>query len=239
MEPENNQKSTSSTPDTWPGALGIYGFSRDGVKYNLGTYLPILFAPYAINILAWMLGIEETTRDAISTVAHTIFGVATIIAILAALRGTKLSFQDTFKQTSLLLFLKYFILGILIGIIYAISFLLLVIPFFFVAPRLALAPYFLVDKRLGILESLRVSWDATKGHVSKVYGIVGIFIAMTLLAITIIGIPFSIYFLIMYSAAFPLLYLHTQKQQHTSDETSNSASTDPFTSNKQKPLLPT
>lgn len=248
MEPENNvvtsqtsasqagydQKPAPIIPETWPGALGAYAFSRDSVKYNLWVYLLLLLAPYAITAIAAIMGAEETARDIISTIAHTIFGATTIIVILAAFRGVKISATDAFKQTNLMLFIKYFILGILIGIIYVVSLLLLIVPFFFVAPRLVLAPYFLVDKNLGILESLQTSWDATKGNVSKVYGIVGIFIVMTLLMITIIGIPFSIYFLIMYSAVFPLLYLYLQKQQalQPSPSITTNPSPDPLASVK-------
>lgn len=89
---------------------------------------------------------------------------------------------------------------------------LFIIPVFFIAPRLVLAQYFIVDKNMGPVESIRASWNATKGNVGKVYGIFGATLVMSLLMLTIIGIPFALYFLLMYSAAYPLLYVWAMRR---------------------------
>jgi uncharacterized membrane protein len=106
-------------------------------------------------------------------------------------------------------------LFILIALSIVASAVLFIIPVFFVLPRLALAYYFLIDKHMGVIEAYKASWHATKGNAGKVWGIIGATILMALLMITIIGIPFSIYFLIMYSAVFAVLYEFLGKTQPT------------------------
>ena len=86
------------------------------------------------------------------------------------------------------------------------SILLFLIPAFFVIPRLLFAPYLVIDKNMGGVDAVQASWNMSKGHIGKVYGIIGLTLAITLLSITIIGIPFAIYFTVMYSAAFAVLY---------------------------------
>jgi membrane-anchored glycerophosphoryl diester phosphodiesterase (GDPDase) len=108
--------------------------------------------------------------------------------------------------------LKYIANAVIITLLLAIAFVLLVVPFFFVLPRLVLAPYFLVDQKLGPIVATRRSWQATKGHAGKIWGIIGASLAMALLAVTIIGIPFAIYFLFMYGAASALAYDFVAKQ---------------------------
>lgn len=213
---EYDQQPSPSVPDAWPGAWGAYKFSRDGVKYNLGTYLLLLLAPLLLSMVLGILKVPETTNNFIGTIVSIFFSIALIIVILGAFRGKKIDGMDALKQSFSVLAVKYFVLGILLWLIAVGSLLLLIVPFFFIMPRLILAPYYLVDKRLDIMASIEASWKETKGHVGKVYGIIGASIAMVLLFFTIIGIPFAIYFLIIYSAATPLLYLYIQK--HTPAE---------------------
>ncbi len=209
---EYDQQPAPKVPDAWPGAWGAYKFSRDGVKYNLGVYLLLLLVPFLLSMTLGIFKVPETTNNIVGTIVSIFFSIALIIVILGAFRGKKVDGMDALKQSFSLLAVKYFFLGILLWLIAVGSLLLLIIPFFFIMPRLILAPYYLVDKQLDIMASINASWKETKGHVGKVYGIIGASIAITLLFFTIIGIPFAIYFLIMYSAATPLLYLYIQKQ---------------------------
>ncbi|MGD0284360.1 MAG: hypothetical protein ABSB12_02090 [Candidatus Saccharimonadales bacterium] len=98
-------------------------------------------------------------------------------------------------------------------ILTCLSFLLLIIPGLIIVPRVALAPYFLIDKKLSAIDAYKASWHATKGHVGKIYGIVGVMILMVLPVITVIGIIATIYLLIMYSAAFAILYQFISKKK--------------------------
>ncbi|MGH7193341.1 MAG: hypothetical protein ACREJM_07365 [Candidatus Saccharimonadales bacterium] len=132
--------------------------------------------------------------------------------LIASVRGQSVSIEEAFSK-GVSYWLKMIGVAVLLWLSVAGSLLLLIVPFFFVFPRLILAYYFLVDKNMGVMDAYKASWNATKGNVGKVWGIVGVNILIVLLMVTIIGIPFSIYFLIMYSAAIALLYETLSKNQ--------------------------
>ena len=64
--------------------------------------------------------------------------------------------------------------------------------------------YFLIDQNLGAVDAVKASWNNTKGHAGKVWGITLLSIGMAILIIVLIGV----YFLLMYSAAMALLYTY-------------------------------
>lgn len=197
----------------WPGAFGIYKNSKAAVRLNLVPIIVLIVASFVVNILTGIFfkGDIKFVGDIISFVISALLSVSTTMAYIAGARGEKSVIGDLLNK-SLPYWVNMILATILIIIILALSLLLLIIPFFFIAPRLALVNYYLVDKRLGVIESLKASWSATKGHVTKLYGILGANIAMALLALTIIGIPFAIYFLVMYGAAIAVFYEFVLKQ---------------------------
>jgi hypothetical protein len=192
-----------SVPATWPGAFGTYKYSKQAVKLNVGT----LVALYVLAlVVGGLLGFAlKEVGQVISYLVDSVVAASFVIIFLAGIRGQRISIEQAVKD-ALPFWLKMIGLTILVGASLFASFILLIIPFFFVLPRLTLANYFLIDKKMGIVEAYSASWTATKGHTGKIWGIIGATILMALLMITIIGIPFSIYFLIMYSGATAILY---------------------------------
>ncbi len=196
-------------PETWPGAFGIYKYSRDAVRLNFVPLLVLFLITYLVGGLAeFKLGIIGSI---ISILISTYTGVSIVILYIAGVQRHRLGVMETISKSAPL-FLKMLGLQLLISVTILASLLLLIIPFFFVLPRLVLAEYYLIGQNMGIVESYKASWAATKGNVGKVWGILGASLAMGLLFITIIGIPFAIYFLIMYSAAYAVLYGFLIKQ---------------------------
>lgn len=196
-------ESLPSVPTTWPGAFGAYKFSKQAVKINLVTVVVLwIFTIIVEEILKWKLKVPGYI---ISDVIGSLITAGLALTYIAGVRKQQVSIGQALRS-ALPLWLKVIGLQILVIISIAASVILLIIPFFFVLPRLTLATYFLVDKKLGIIEAYKASWAVTKGYSVKVWGIIGVNLLMVVLALTIIGIPFSIYFLVMYSAAFAVLY---------------------------------
>jgi hypothetical protein len=211
------KKSGSIIPSSWPGAFGLFKNSKEAIRVNVWEIVTIFLALFVINVMLSIL-VGDYTRHSSGQAFYQIlslllqaFGEAAfIIAILASVKRRKIDVVETFKQT-VPYFLPMLALLIVTNIVLALSFLALIVPFFFVLPRLLLAPYFLVDQNLGPIEALKASWNQSKGHSGKVWGIIGASIVMLLPVLTIIGIPVSIYLLFMYSAAFGILYYHVVK----------------------------
>lgn len=209
-QPTAPKAAVSGAPSTWPGAFGAYKYSKAAVMTNIGTLIIIWLLVAIIDGIS-----QKALGNASGLVSLLIAGLATaayVLTFVAGVRGQKLSIGDAFSK-ALPLWLKMTGLLIIVGLSLALSFLLFVIPFFFVLPRLSLAHYFLADKNMGIMDAYKASWDATKGSAGKVWGIIGATILMALLMITIIGIPFSIYFLIMYSGAYAVFYEFLNKSK--------------------------
>lgn len=203
------QDSTVNVPNVWPGAFGAYKHSRDAVRFNIGTIIGLILLSIVVSII--LGGRSNTGRSGGSLLADLInvwFSAALTITFLASVRSTKISFGEALKKGGSL-YLKYLGLSIVTAVVLFVSFLLLIVPFFFVLPRLVLAPYFLVDKNLGPIEALKTSWAETKGHSGKVWGIIGASLLMAILILVLIGI----YFLIMYSAVMALLYVYVQSNK--------------------------
>ncbi len=62
---------------------------------------------------------------------------------------------------------RYFLATVLWFVVSSVGFLLLIIPGIYISYRLRLYPFFLVDRDCGDVESLRLSWAATKGRVLR------------------------------------------------------------------------
>jgi hypothetical protein len=200
-------------PDIWPGAWKLYPHSKQIVKRNWGPLLGIIAVSVALgNIPDIFLG-----KDAGNFVGFLLslpLSIALVVAYLKAVRGQKVSFGESLKAGfDLMLCLKYLALSFVLAMALTVLFILLVVPFVIVLPRLVLAPFFLIDQKLGPIKALSASWDATKGHSGKIWGVIGALIAMGLLVLTIIGIPFALYFLFMYSASQVLLYAFIIRSQ--------------------------
>lgn len=214
--------SLEPVPPVWPGAFGLLKYSTAALIYNIKPYLGLLGLSILASIVASMMetgtypnvGFKSPGHFAIWLIVQ-LFSVAlsasVVLVIIAAVKRQKISIDESIKQ-GILLFVPYFVLTLLRGIIIIGSALLLIIPAFFVAPRLLLADYFLFDAKKTPVEAIKASWEATRGHVGKVWGIIGASFVFALIALTIIGIPLAIYLSLMYAAAFALLYFYLQKQ---------------------------
>lgn len=201
-------------PKTWDGAFEIYKNSRAVIMHNVRPYLAIVLASLVAgliqdNALNTADGNSISVADIVVAMACILLSILLSVSlakvVLAGLKSKKVEFMNVVRQ-SVSIVPNYFLMSIVVSAIAIVSLLLFIVPFFFVLPRLVLAEYFVVDKNMGPIEAIKASWAATKGHVLKVWGISGATIVMALLMITIIGIPFSVYFLFMYSAAFGVLY---------------------------------
>ena len=217
MEPQTvpqNQATTDSqhenVPSTWPGAFGIYKHSRNAVMLNIWPILGLGAIYFLVSII---FSSPSNDRSAEAAVSHPTSFITFLVSILlstaftfliiAGVRGSKMSIGDALKQ-SLPLYLKALGLSLLTMLIAVISLILFIIPFFIVMPRLELATYFLVDQKLGPIDALKASWNATKGNVGKVWGIYGATLVFGLLILVLVGI----YFTLMYAASSAVLYAY-------------------------------
>ncbi|MEZ6116832.1 MAG: hypothetical protein R3C28_09700 [Pirellulaceae bacterium] len=98
----------------------------------------------------------------LSGVVQAFLGIGLIRMFLAAARGQTPEIGMLFSGGDV--FIPYLLASILYGIIVGIGFLLLIIPGIILVCGLWPYPYFVVDRKEGITESLSSAWKYTKGN---------------------------------------------------------------------------
>lgn len=203
----------SPVPSKWPGPFGLFQYSKEAVGFNVWTVVAVMALSIVVSWLLMMIfGVDQKTGvmniggQLVSLLVAPVFVICLATALFAGIERKRVDFGGVLKAVEPKLWLNVLVQTIVISAILTVSVVLLVVPFFFVFPRLILAPFILVDKKGSPIEAIKQSWELTRGHIGKVYGIVGVEIVFALIMITIIGIPVAIYLLVAYMAAAPLLY---------------------------------
>lgn len=208
-EPNNQNDNLPAVPKEWPGAFGLYKYSKQAVMVNIWAIVAII----AINFALALAPGDRRGLQILSNLVGMYFGLANLFLLLAGSNGKKLSLEDALrKAANPMLLLQFIAVSLVIYFGVALGFLLLIVPGILILPRLVLAPYYLIDRNLSIGDALSTAWHESKGITGPVWGIIGVYILMGLLALTIIGAPFSIYLIFMYSASLTILYQYVTKQ---------------------------
>ena len=98
---------------------------------------------------------------------------------LGLLSGRLSSVRFNVFSLPLLVYVKFFVLEVLVSIISSISIMLCVIPAFFIIPRIAFAPIYLIDNpNAGVFESIGASWKMTKGNAWSIIGLGLLFLGL-------------------------------------------------------------
>lgn len=212
MNAATNENKIDTIPKTWPGAFGAFKYSKQLVMFNLGSIIILLVTGQIISLLVnnifgfrgSIIGVASI-GFVFSFLISVYLQAALIITYFSSINNKKKEFIEAIKDV-LPFYVNLLAMNIIRSLILGISFLALIIPFFIVLPRLMLAEYYLIDKKMDIIESLKASWNETRGHSLKVWMIIGTIIVMCLPMITIIGVILTIYLLVLYSAVYAVLY---------------------------------
>lgn len=235
-------KVVEPVPGVWPGAFGLYKHSKAAVMYNIATFLGLIGFSILVSVASsFVTGDRSISLDGgnsfqmsgAGTIVNVIvqlvgiwLSAAIAYALVVSIKRQKLSVSESLREGGAI-FLPFLGLNLLLGLITVASILLFVIPVFFVLPRLMLAQFFLIEGKLGVMESISASWNATKGNVGKVWGIFGVNVLFGLLFLTFIGIPFALYFAVMYQAAIPILYMYLRTAKNNSVPIQSAAASGP------------
>lgn len=211
----NNTQPSSSTTTQWPRAFGAYKLSRDAVRKNLSAVILLIVGNIAIvYILSFLLGailgskLGVVVSDLVVWVIDAFIIAAQFYVYISGVRGKRVELGEALKVAQPLWW-RMFLLQVLVGLTVLGGFILLIVPGIYFALKLSFASYYLVDKNCSVMEAYKASWDATKGNLGKIWGLVGVNILFAILCVVLIGI----YFTVMYSAAFAALYEYINEQQ--------------------------
>jgi len=118
---------------------------------------------------------------------------SSLIALgLNSVRSKKMSYKEAL-QNGRQFALRLVGLGFCAGVLILLGLLLFIVPGIFMYRRYILAPYYLVDKNLGIFDAMRQSAADSKEFSGPVWGLVGVTILLSLVGnIPIIGLAASV-----------------------------------------------
>lgn len=155
------------------------------VKANIWVLVGLLIG---YTILSFTLGIlsgNSTTFSIITSILSLIIGglfyLGYLRNIFQALDGEEPQFSAYGQESRKLL--KYIASSILFSIMVFIGAIFLIIPGIYLAIRFQFFAAFIVDEDCGIIESLRRSWEMTKGQTLPL-----LLLFLTMLLISIIGL---------------------------------------------------
>lgn len=134
---------------------------------------------------------------AISCIISLLFNLGYTKNIFQALDGEEPQFSAYGQQSRKIL--TYFVANILFFIVVSIGLMFLIIPGIYLALRLQFFTMFIVEEDAGITDSLKRSWEITKGQ-----GLPLFMLFLTTLAIILVGM---IIFFIGIFLAFPILLM--------------------------------
>jgi uncharacterized membrane protein len=213
----NNSTQTISTTGVWPGAFKIYNQSRAAVMLNINTIIACFGITFGISILSAIFDSmsDRSMSSLIGTLVGMIITPILVTAYLNGVRGRKVSLKDCYDYISSNL-LNIVLTQIVVSALVVMSLFCFVIPFFIVMPRLMLAVYYAIDRRMDVGDAIRTSWNESGHHFGKIWGLLGVNLLIGLICLTIIGIPFAFYFGVMYSAATAILYIYIDGQKYKS-----------------------
>ena len=203
-----------------PGFLNPFALFKPSIKamwLNLGTiFLVALSAIASVLIPAMLIGAAVGVRNRVGETSDSPFLIALavvigLVALIAAIvlfsafvpvglksvRGKKVGYNEAVNLGKRYAW-RLFLLGLASGAIILIGFILLIVPGLFMLRRYYLAPYFLVDRDLGVFEAMRQSAEASIKFSGPVWGLIGVEILLGILSIipavgVILGIPQLLY----------------------------------------------
>lgn len=175
------QSADTGKQPTFISAFDLFKPSFAALKRNVPAYTLLFIIPLVISSLGNMFGTEQNadiddTQMALGALGTILMIVTTPGFLLAQLKSTRNETAepgDMFKK-GLPKLLKMIGLGIVLTVVFAVSFLLLIVPFFFMLRRYILAPYYMMDQNLGVFASMKASAEDSKKYSGAIWGIIGV-----------------------------------------------------------------
>jgi hypothetical protein len=169
------------------------------IRRNFGPFLALAVVfgglPQALIATGRLAGPADAATGAVLSIVGAFVTVVGSLIVqggvvkgtVSSLSGQKTSFGDLF-QTGFRYALPLFGLGLVYGLMLAIGFILLIVPFFIVLVVFCVAAPALVVERRGIFESFQRSRDLTRGHRWPVFGVLVVFWVMLYVLVLVMGV---------------------------------------------------
>lgn len=183
--PTTKQKNTNTKP--FPSAWDLFRPSMAVLKRNITTFITIVTLPFILMLAGGIIATVTDFQEYVKAVG-TVIGISLIcggivMSVLAfpsvyyiQLQGTKdeiVPFGEAFAAGREFVW-RIIGLNILTSLIYSVALILFIVPFFFALKRYILAPYYLIDQDLSIMEALKQSSEDSSTYSEPIWGVIGV-----------------------------------------------------------------
>jgi hypothetical protein len=186
-----------------------YSWFGSGLSASVPSYLWYSFIGFSVLWLVFVLS------------AGTIVQIMTQDAQLKSAQGRPLHFLSLW-HTAKELGWRMFGLYLLIGLYISVGLIFFIIPGLIMLRRYFLAPYIMIDKKVGIKEAMDQSAAMTKPFSGAIWGIIGVMVLIGLTnVIPFVGWMIAFTLGLLYSVAPALRYEELKKAHITHRQTNN------------------
>lgn len=186
-------------------ALGGNDTSKSNNLYGNSTV-----APLSGGELAGVLGVGSVLVILLIALSIFLYSMSIVLEVRAS-KGQKPSFNELLEGGKKY-WLRIFGVSVLSALIVLVGLILLIIPGIIAIGRVAMAPFHMVDKDLGVMDSLKASNEMGKKNFGAVWAAVLLLIGISIIAgilsiIPLIGALIATAITIALSLILPLRYL--------------------------------
>lgn len=230
--PKNTKSTTGAAAPEIPSAFDLFKPSWEAVQLNIIEFFVIFLAPTAGLFLLGLIISVLIPSDARALGLIILFVVGVLIYIgvvgpalvhaqLQSARQKKVSYAEAFERSKKF-WARFIALSIVVGLVIAIGFVLLIVPGVIFLRRYFLAQYAMLDKDLGIRDSMRASSKLSEGRSMAIFGIIGVDILIGLPnIIPVIGGFITFVLQIVYLCAPAIRYDQLQALKPVNDRASS------------------
>lgn len=167
-------------------------------KKNWKTLILMTLVLFVVQVVPELLG-ESFIVGIVSSILNVFVGIGFMYATLSLVDGDSITFKEMFTRPSGRDIVFVLLASLLSGILTMIGFILLIVPGIILAFGLSQVTYLVIDKKAGIIESLKKSWKITNGYKWRIF-VIGFRAGLIALAgVLVVGIGLLV--------AMPIVYL--------------------------------
>ncbi len=200
----------------YPTASACFEEAFSLMKKNFWILVLIVFMRWAIEAPIWFMGLGGRSSDTYQLTfsifelieisyyfaVGAVFSYGIALVFLKTVRKETLVFEDVllgFKNYSRV------VLSNLVTVLIIVLGFFLVIPGIFFACRLIFVPYLIMDKKHGVVKSIKLSYYMTKGYFWTIFSMAILSFGIIILGLVLLGFGILISF-VWINAAFAVLY---------------------------------
>jgi uncharacterized membrane protein len=216
---EHNQAAPNTVPAELPGAFSLLKPSWHAIKLNFITLVEFIIIPLILSLLSTLMphllhstnhsgapAVISTAINLLSGILSLMFAPGMTYTLLKGTKGERIDFYPAFRA-GLTYFWRYLGVTICTTFLIVVGLILLIVPGIFMIRRYFLAPYYLIDRDLGIFETLRTCKSNSKQFGNKVLGVFCVqALFIIILIIPVLGWIAGVILSIMYYSAPAIRY---------------------------------